>query len=48
VQLVIADTSPINYLIEIGHIDLLSRLFERVALPRAVQAVAQPPRDALS
>ena len=37
-QLVIADTSPINYLILIGHIDLLPRLFERVALPKAVQA----------
>lgn len=36
--LVIADTSPINYLILIGHIDLLPRLFERVALPSAVQA----------
>lgn len=36
--LVIADTSPINYLILIRHIDLLPRLFERVALPSAVQA----------
>ncbi len=35
-RLVIADTGPINYLILIGHIDLLPRLFERVALPRAV------------
>jgi len=34
--LVIADTAPINYLILIGHVDLLPRLFERVALPRAV------------
>jgi len=38
VWLVIADTSPINYLILIGHIDLLPRLFERVVLPSAVQA----------
>ncbi len=36
-QLVIADTSPINYLILIGHVDLLPRLFERVALPDAVE-----------
>lgn len=36
--LVISDTSPINYLIQIGHADLLPGLFERVALPRAVQA----------
>ncbi len=37
-QLVIADTGPINYLILIGHVDLLPRMFERVALPKAVQA----------
>ena len=36
-QLVIADTSPINYLILIGRIGLLPRLFERVALPSAVE-----------
>lgn len=36
-QLVIADTSPINYLILIGHIDILPALFERVILPIAVQ-----------
>jgi predicted nucleic acid-binding protein len=38
VRLVIADTGPINYLIQIGHIELLPRMFERVALPSAVQA----------
>ena len=37
-RLVIADTGPINYLILIGHIDLLPRMFEHVALPSAVQA----------
>jgi predicted nucleic acid-binding protein len=37
VRLVIADTGPINYLILIGYVDLLPRLFERVALPSAVQ-----------
>ena len=36
-RLVIADTGPINYLILIGHVDLLPRLFERVALPRAME-----------
>ncbi len=36
-QLVIADTGPINYLILIGQIDLLAALFERVLLPSAVQ-----------
>ena len=37
-QLVIADTGPINYLILIGHVDLLPHMFERVAIPKAVQA----------
>ena len=37
-RLVIADTSPINCLVQIGHIELLPRIFERVALPRAVRA----------
>lgn len=36
-QLVIADTGPVNYLILIGHIDLLPRLFQRVILPSAVK-----------
>ena len=36
-RLVIADTGPLNYLILIGHIDLLPALFERVLLPMAVQ-----------
>ncbi len=37
-RLVIADIVLINYLVLIGHIDLLPRLFDRVALPRAVQS----------
>jgi predicted nucleic acid-binding protein len=36
VRLVIADTGPVNYLIQIGQIELLPRLFETIALPRAV------------
>ena len=36
-RLVIADTSPVNYLVLIGHADLLPRLFERVAVPLAVK-----------
>jgi predicted nucleic acid-binding protein len=36
-RLVIADTGPVNYLILIGHIDLLPRLFQRVILPAAVE-----------
>jgi predicted nucleic acid-binding protein len=31
------DTGPINYLIQIGQIELLPLLFERVAIPAAVQ-----------
>lgn len=42
-RLVIADTGPINYLILIGHIELLPRLFERVVLPVAVQAELSDP-----
>jgi len=38
VRLVIADTGPLNYLILIGHIDLLPVLFEKVVLPATVQS----------
>ena len=37
-RLVIADTGPINYLILIGHIELLPVLFEKVIKPTAVQS----------
>jgi predicted nucleic acid-binding protein len=36
VRLVIADTSPINYLLLIGHIDIRPALFDKVILPAAV------------
>ena len=36
-QLVIADTGPVNYLILIGHIGILPAMFERVLLPSAVR-----------
>lgn len=35
-MIVVADTSPINYLLLIGHIDLLPRLYQRVIIPSAV------------
>jgi predicted nucleic acid-binding protein len=35
-RLVVADTSPIFYLLSIGHIDLLPRLFGKVFVPDAV------------
>lgn len=37
-RLVIADTGPVNYLILIGCIGLLPRLFQTVILPSAVEA----------
>jgi predicted nucleic acid-binding protein len=43
VQLIIADTGPINYLVLIGNIDLLPILFGRVILPSAVQAELTDP-----
>lgn len=36
-MLVIADTSPLNYLVWIQHIDLLPRIFDRVLIPSAVR-----------
>jgi predicted nucleic acid-binding protein len=35
-MIVVADTSPINYLLLIGHIDLLPRLYGRVVVPTSV------------
>ena len=35
-MLVVTDTSPINYLVLIGHIDVLPVLFERIVIPQAV------------
>ena len=43
-QLVIADTSPINYLLLIGHIDILPVLFGQVVLPETVKAELQHPK----
>ena len=37
-RVVIADTGPLNYLILIGHIDLLPVLFEKVILPATVHS----------
>lgn len=36
-QLVTADTGPVNYLLLIGHIEILPALFEKVVLPSAVK-----------
>jgi predicted nucleic acid-binding protein len=37
-MVVVADTSPINYLVLIGQIDLLTRLYKRILIPPAVLA----------
>jgi predicted nucleic acid-binding protein len=36
-MIVVADTTPVNYLILIGEIDILTGLYGRVVIPRAVQ-----------
>jgi predicted nucleic acid-binding protein len=36
-MIAVADTSPLCYLILIGEIDLLPKLFDRVLLPEAVR-----------
>jgi predicted nucleic acid-binding protein len=36
-MIVVADTTPINYLILIGEIDVLAKLYGRVVIPSAVQ-----------
>jgi predicted nucleic acid-binding protein len=36
-QIVVADTGPLNYLVLIDAIDLLPRLFDRVFVPLAVR-----------
>ncbi|MGB0564826.1 MAG: DUF3368 domain-containing protein [Spirulinaceae cyanobacterium] len=42
-MIVVADTSPINYLLLIGQLELLPRLFEQIILPDAVCAEMQNP-----
>jgi predicted nucleic acid-binding protein len=36
VLLVVADTSPVRYLVQIGHIAILPELFERIVIPSLV------------
>ena len=36
--LIVADTGPINYLIQIGCVDVLGHLAEKTVLPASVQA----------
>lgn len=46
-RLVIADTSPINYLLLIGHIDILPALFGKIILPSAVWDELKHPKAPL-
>lgn len=47
-RLVIADTGPLNYLVQIGCVDILPRLFERVVIPNAVRIELSHPLAPLS
>lgn len=42
-MIVIADTSPLNYLIQIGYIDILPALYGRIVVPQAVFAELSSP-----
>jgi len=42
-QIIVADTSPVRYLAEIGHLDLLPRLFETIIIPSVVYEELQHP-----
>jgi predicted nucleic acid-binding protein len=42
-MIVVSDTSPVNYLLAIGQIELLPRLFGQIILPAAVMAELQTP-----
>ena len=44
VRVVVADTTPLNYLILIGHVDILGSLFCAVLIPEAVLAELQHPK----
>jgi len=43
-MIVVADTSPLNYLIRSGYVWILPELFGRVIVPKAVLAEMQHPR----
>lgn len=47
-RLIVADTSPIRYLVRIGHIDLLPCLFERIFIPSVVAEELRHPSAPLT
>jgi predicted nucleic acid-binding protein len=46
-MIVVADTSPLNYLIRLDHADVLPEIYGRVLVPQAVLDELQHPRGAL-
>lgn len=46
-QIVVADTSPLNYLVLIGKVDLFPLLFERIIIPREVYSELTSPHAPL-
>ena len=42
-MIIVSDTTPLNYLVLIGEIDLLEKLFQRVIVPQAVVKEFQHP-----
>jgi hypothetical protein len=42
VRLVVADTSPLHYLVLTGDIELLAQLFGRVLVPQTVRGYREP------
>jgi len=42
-MIVIADTSPLNYLIRIAHIDILPQLYDRIVIPPSVLVELRSP-----
>ena len=43
-MLVVTDTTPINYLVLIGYVDILPSLYSHVVIPQAVVGDLQHPR----
>jgi predicted nucleic acid-binding protein len=43
-MIVVADSSPLNYLIQIGRISLLTRLYGKVHIPNVVMAELRHPK----
>ncbi len=45
---VVADTGPLRYLLAIGHVDILPRLFEKLSIPLTTQVNRSPVRAGLN